>query len=212
MNEFVENCYLNEFVHISEVGMSNYTYLGKFFLRLIEQEVGVAGWHTAPVALHVVGPAVEFLHGWVYGGPHVNLVFRTLHAHVFVVILHRKSGAVQGIWPRKPETLQNGVAPGPDTLTKSPARSYGVGHLLRTHGHINRTQEKFQVLTATVLDQRRKGLQIVIGLLLDIVAPQIGHPRHVVPQPRAHLHPYGFAGAEQRLRKRDAPEKSEQQQ
>ena len=171
-------------------------------LRLVEEKIRAAhgGALSGRVVPHVVGRTADVLHGGGDGRADVDVhVPGALHAHVLVVVLNGEARAVERVRPREPEALQHGVAPHPHVLAEAPARPDGVGHLLRAHRDVHRAQEQLQLRAAAVLDQRREGGEVVLGLLLELVAAEVGHPRHVVPQPPAHLHLDGLARAQRRL-------------
>jgi hypothetical protein len=161
-----------------------------------------------PLVSHIVPATVELLDGGVHRRRDVDaLVLRSFHAHVLVVVFEWKSGAVKSLRPREAEALQHGIAPGAHVFAQAAARSDGVGHLLRTHGHVHRAQKQLQLGAASVLDQRRERLEGVVGLLLQVVAAEIGHPRHVVAESGAHLHADGLACPQKRFSPSDGEQK-----
>ena len=72
-------------------------------------------------------------------------------------------------------------------LTQRSTRPDRLQHFLRAHGHVDAAEEKPESLGATALNQRRERLQLQFGVLLQLVADEIGHAGDVVAQPAAHV-------------------------
>lgn len=112
---------------------------------------------------------------------------------MLVVVDLRKAITVQSTGPGEAKASENGQATGTDRFAQATTGSDGNRDLGCAHGHVGSAEEEVQLGTASVLDERREGLQGEVCVRLQFMAHQIWHGRFVVADALAQFDANGLA-------------------
>ncbi len=145
-----------------------------------------AAWGTSTPCCGFPGPRKYWQHSLTFLSLRLSVIFGSFDAQCVWVVVGWQLWAIQWVRPSETELFHYGWTPLSCLFTHRTACWDSGGHLIGTHWHIQRAQEKSQVDITSVLHQRSKFIQFNASFLLAFIIHEVGHPCHIVADSLAH--------------------------